>query len=162
MEQMEVISWKTLDALKQAATHVEEIIGDLDINALIARYVKKCNLAVDIGCGNGDLIPQMLEYADNVVGVDRSQKMLEQAKRLTSENSARITEAIMKRLIPLPKGKRLFMPCRIVSPVTRVYRVNRKIPINVKTQEITTVHVRPIPYFEPAFAMDVTLPVPIL
>lgn len=30
MEQIEVISWKTLDALKQAATHIEEIIGDID------------------------------------------------------------------------------------------------------------------------------------
>ena len=30
MEQIEIISWKTLDAIKQAATHVYGIIGDLD------------------------------------------------------------------------------------------------------------------------------------
>ncbi|MCP5104741.1 MAG: hypothetical protein GY950_15255 [bacterium] len=32
MEQIEVISWKTLDALKQSATQVEEVVGDLDTN----------------------------------------------------------------------------------------------------------------------------------
>lgn len=30
MEQLEVLSWKTLDALKDAATKIVEIIGDLD------------------------------------------------------------------------------------------------------------------------------------
>ena len=30
MEQLEVISWKTLDALKQSATKITETIGDLD------------------------------------------------------------------------------------------------------------------------------------
>jgi hypothetical protein len=38
MEQIEVISWKTLDALKHAATHVEEIIGDLDTNEQMAVF----------------------------------------------------------------------------------------------------------------------------
>lgn len=38
MEQIEVISWKTLDALKQAATHVEEILGDLDTNEQMAVF----------------------------------------------------------------------------------------------------------------------------
>jgi len=30
MEQVEVISWQTLDALKNAATKITEVIGDLD------------------------------------------------------------------------------------------------------------------------------------
>lgn len=38
MEQIEVISWKTLDALKVAATHIEEIIGDLDTNEQMAVF----------------------------------------------------------------------------------------------------------------------------
>ena len=44
MEQMEVISWKTLDALKQAATHVEEIIGDLDTNEQMSVF---CSIEED-------------------------------------------------------------------------------------------------------------------
>ncbi len=38
MEQIEVISWKTLDALKQAATNIEEILGDLDTNEQMAVF----------------------------------------------------------------------------------------------------------------------------
>jgi len=41
---MEVISWKTLDALKQAATHVEEIIGDLDTHEQMAVF---CSIEED-------------------------------------------------------------------------------------------------------------------
>ncbi len=38
MEQIEVISWKTLDALKAVATHVEGIVGDLDTNEQMAVF----------------------------------------------------------------------------------------------------------------------------
>lgn len=44
MEQIEVISWKTLDALKQAATHIEEILGDLDTNEQMAVF---CSIEED-------------------------------------------------------------------------------------------------------------------
>ena len=59
----------------------QNIIGSFDINKTIAQYMKKCRLAVDVGCGTGDLIPTLLANADNVIGVDRSQKMLGQAKK---------------------------------------------------------------------------------
>lgn len=38
MQQIEVISWKTLDALKGAATKLVEIIGDLDTNEQMAIF----------------------------------------------------------------------------------------------------------------------------
>jgi hypothetical protein len=38
MEQIEVISWKTLDAIKQASTHVFETMGDLDTNEQMAVF----------------------------------------------------------------------------------------------------------------------------
>lgn len=38
MEQIEVISWKTLDAIKGAATHIHETIGDLDTNEQMAIF----------------------------------------------------------------------------------------------------------------------------
>jgi hypothetical protein len=44
MQQIEVISWKTLDALKQAATHIEEILGDLDTNEQMAVF---CSIEED-------------------------------------------------------------------------------------------------------------------
>ncbi|HLP48500.1 MAG TPA: hypothetical protein VK186_16255 [Candidatus Deferrimicrobium sp.] len=38
MEQIEVISWKALDALRHAATHIEEVFGDLDTNEQMAVF----------------------------------------------------------------------------------------------------------------------------
>jgi ArsR family transcriptional regulator len=53
--------------------------------------MSKCKLAVDVGCGTGDLIPILLENAEKVIGVDRSQKMLDQAKINLSQNAERIS-----------------------------------------------------------------------
>ena len=44
MEQIEVISWKTLDALKKAATKIIEIIGDIDTNEQMAVF---CSIEED-------------------------------------------------------------------------------------------------------------------
>ncbi len=44
MEQIEVISWKTLDALKNTATHTEEVLGDLDTNEQMAIF---CSIEED-------------------------------------------------------------------------------------------------------------------
>ena len=38
MEQIEVISWKTLDAIKQASTHLFDTIGDLDTTEQMAIF----------------------------------------------------------------------------------------------------------------------------
>ena len=43
MEQIEVISWKTLDAIKQAA-HILETLGDLDTNEQMAIF---CSIEED-------------------------------------------------------------------------------------------------------------------
>jgi ubiquinone/menaquinone biosynthesis C-methylase UbiE/DNA-binding transcriptional ArsR family regulator len=67
------------------------IIGSFDINKTIVQYMNKCRLAVDIGCGTGDLIPTLLANADNVIGVDRSDKMLEQAKKNLSLDADRLS-----------------------------------------------------------------------
>lgn len=69
----------------------ENIIGPFDFNSLIDKYMNECDLAVDIGCGNGDLIPQILNHAKNVIGVDRSGKMLEQAKKILNKNAGRVS-----------------------------------------------------------------------
>ncbi len=69
----------------------QNIIGTFNINETIAQYMRKCRLAVDVGCGTGDLIPTLLSKADTVVGVDRSEKMLEQARKNLSSESARLS-----------------------------------------------------------------------
>lgn len=69
----------------------ENIIGNFNITDIISKYINNCKLAVDIGCGTGDLIPLLLNFADNVIGVDRSQKMLDEAKRNLSINANRVS-----------------------------------------------------------------------
>jgi ubiquinone/menaquinone biosynthesis C-methylase UbiE len=69
----------------------QNILGNFDINKTIAKYMTKCRLAVDIGCGNGDLIPALLSKAENVIGVDRSEKMLEQARQNLSSEADRLS-----------------------------------------------------------------------
>ena len=44
MEQIEVISWKTLDSLKQAATHTERVLGDIDTNEQMSVF---CSIEED-------------------------------------------------------------------------------------------------------------------
>ncbi|MCU0288212.1 MAG: hypothetical protein MUF15_17680 [Acidobacteria bacterium] len=44
MEQIEVNSWKALDALRHAATHIEEVFGDLDTNEQMAIF---CSIEED-------------------------------------------------------------------------------------------------------------------
>ena len=53
--------------------------------------MNKCKLALDVGCGNGDLIPVILTKAEKVIGVDRSPKMLEEARRLFDKNENRVS-----------------------------------------------------------------------
>lgn len=58
-----------------------EIIGDIDLNELIKRYIEESGVIVDLGCGTGDLIPVLIKKAKTVIGVDKSTKMLEQTLR---------------------------------------------------------------------------------
>ena len=77
-------------------------------------------------------------------------------------NSAIIRADIIKNAIGLPKGNRFFIAYKIVSPVARVYLLKAHIPIKVKIHDSTTVQIRDMPHRDPADAMVVTLPVPIL
>jgi ArsR family transcriptional regulator len=64
------------------------IIGGIDLTARIAEKIPKCKVAVDLGCGTGDLLPALLASADKVIGVDNSPEMLKKAsKRFQGEES---------------------------------------------------------------------------
>jgi len=63
-----------------------EIIGDIDMNGLIARAVPESDTIVDLGCGTGDLLPMLLGKSRQVIGVDRSPRMLESARRQFAGN----------------------------------------------------------------------------
>ncbi|MCK4762206.1 MAG: ArsR family transcriptional regulator [Candidatus Aminicenantes bacterium] len=58
-----------------------EIIGDVDINNLILQNLSAANTIVDLGCGTGDLLDALKGKAERLIGVEKSPKMLEEARR---------------------------------------------------------------------------------
>lgn len=57
-----------------------DILGTFDISYEILKRIQKCDVAVDLGCGTGDLLVDLRKVSRNVIGVDNSPKMLETAR----------------------------------------------------------------------------------
>lgn len=58
-----------------------EIFGDIDLNGLILQNIPPSDTIVDLGCGTGDLLGLLKEKAGRVIGVEKSPRMLEEARR---------------------------------------------------------------------------------
>jgi ArsR family transcriptional regulator len=58
-----------------------EIIGCVDLNQLILKNIPDSSTIVDLGCGTGDLLTILKDKANCVIGVEKSPKMLEKARR---------------------------------------------------------------------------------
>lgn len=59
----------------------KDIIGDLDLNGKIIKTVPSSDTIVDLGCGTGDLLPLLKSKSLHVIGVEKSVKMLEEARK---------------------------------------------------------------------------------
>jgi ArsR family transcriptional regulator len=57
-----------------------EILGDFDLNEAVIQAMPRSNVAVDLGCGTGELVEKLQSVAEYVIGVDSSSKMIEQAR----------------------------------------------------------------------------------
>ncbi len=66
------------------------IFGSLDTSTIILSKIEKCIVAVDLGCGTGDLIIHLLDKAEKIIGVDNSPRMLEEARRRFLNNNSRV------------------------------------------------------------------------
>jgi ArsR family transcriptional regulator len=60
-----------------------EVLGDLDLDRIIAGRIGTPAVAADLGCGTGSLMVTLKKQAETVIGVDSSPGMLEQARLLT-------------------------------------------------------------------------------
>lgn len=62
-----------------------ELIDEQEISSKILDYMGHVEIAADLGCGNGDLLPYLTTQATRVIGVDQSPSMMENARVLTGE-----------------------------------------------------------------------------
>lgn len=72
------------DSLKQ------DVFGNFNLNHRIIEKVEKCGVAVDLGCGTGELLLLLASKADHLIGVDSSPNMLKQAKKKTASINSRV------------------------------------------------------------------------
>ena len=88
-------SW---DLLKQ------EIIGPFDLKQAIFREAGRYEIAVDLGCGTGELLDVMKNHADKAIGVDSSPRMLEEARKRFSSKGEENVEIRLGEIEHLPLG----------------------------------------------------------
>lgn len=82
LDQRAMESVRFFDAIAEDWEEMKRnIIGDAGINAKIISAVPECGTVVDLGCGTGDLLAPLTAKAGQVIGVEKSSRMLEAARR---------------------------------------------------------------------------------
>ncbi len=75
---------RTRHFFNQVANHWEalkrDILGGLDLGAVILDNIFKTPVLVDLGCGTGELLPGLSRKGARVIGVDSSPEMLARAR----------------------------------------------------------------------------------
>lgn len=69
----------------------QELLAGSGLEERLERLVPKCEVAVDLGCGTGDLLPLLCRKAKRVIGVDNSPGMLEAARKLHHLDETRVS-----------------------------------------------------------------------
>ena len=59
----------------------KDILGGFHLYEMIAEHIQPCGTAVDVGCGTGDLLSLLVDKTHQVIGIDSSPGMLDQARR---------------------------------------------------------------------------------
>ena len=68
------------------------LLGAFDLPRAVEEHLPfPCRVAVDLGCGTGNVLERLLARSDEVIGVDGSARMLELARRRFSEEAGRLS-----------------------------------------------------------------------
>ena len=113
-----------------------EILGDFDLSEAIIQAMPRSNVAVDLGCGTGELVERLQSIAENVIGVDSSSKMIELARNRVYPDKEKVDLRLGElEHLPLKDEEadcavvsmvlhHLSTPNRFISEVGRVLRKN--------------------------------------
>lgn len=111
-----------------------EVLGRFDLARAVARHMPAppaLEVAVDLGCGTGNVLQAMLDKANVVIGVDGSPRMLELARRRFADLGNRISLRIGDLShLPLRDGEADFASLNMVlhhvpSPVEVLGEIRR-------------------------------------
>ena len=83
-----------------------EIIGETDITQMILSITPHSEVSVDLGCGTGDLLESLRQKSERVIGVEKSTRMLESARKRFAGNQNDIDIRIGElEHLPLREGE---------------------------------------------------------
>lgn len=75
----------------------QEILAGFPLTEYVIKEMpKKCNVAVDLGCGTGAVLARMHQHANLVIGVDGSAKMLDLCRARLSKESIASTDISLR------------------------------------------------------------------
>lgn len=75
----------------------KEVLGAFSLPKEVKKSVPvTCKMAVDLGCGTGEVLDKLLEVSENVIGVDGSPKMLDLARRRFNDNMAKLSHLSLR------------------------------------------------------------------
>lgn len=75
----------------------KEVLGAFSLPLEVQKSVPAdCEIAVDLGCGTGEVLDKLLEASGSVIGVDGSQKMLDLARRRFTDNIAKLSRLSLR------------------------------------------------------------------
>lgn len=93
----------------------QEVLGGYDLPGAIAALVPAGAVAVDLGCGTGEVLEHMLHSARAVIGVDGSARMLDLARRRFASEVDRVSLRIGDlEHLPLRDGEADFVSINMV------------------------------------------------
>ncbi|MDL2285267.1 metalloregulator ArsR/SmtB family transcription factor [Desulfovibrio sp. OttesenSCG-928-F07] len=69
-----------------------EVLGAFNLPEMVEKMMpERCKVAVDLGCGTGNVLEHLLNHSEEVIGVDGSARMLELARRRFSQSGSRLS-----------------------------------------------------------------------
>lgn len=93
----------------------QDLLNSADLEKTLDQLVPKCGVAVDLGCGTGDLLPLLSHKAKQVIGVDNSPGMLEEARKRHGFDASRVSLRVGELAhLPLRDGE---VDCAVMTLV---------------------------------------------